>query len=47
MSALVMVAQKSVNGKFSAKIEFPIADADIESLESLQTLFDKYLDHIW
>ena len=42
MSALARVARKSFNGKFTAKIDFPvghfmltIADADIGSLESL------------
>ena len=48
MSALAMVAGKSYNGKFTAKIDFPIwyfitiADADIGSLKFLHTLFDKY-----
>ena len=54
MSALASVAVKSYNGKFTAKIDFPlghfilpsIADADIGSLKSLHTLFDKYLDHM-
>ena len=55
MSALATVAGKSFNGKFTAKIDFPIkgivmlpskADADIGSLKSLHTLFDKYLDHM-
>ena len=54
MSALAMLARKSFNGKFTAKIDFPIghfyatiADADIGScLKSLNTLFDKYLDHM-
>ena len=52
MSVLATVAGKSFNGKFTAKIDFPlgfyitIADADIGSLKSLQTLFDKYLDHM-
>ena len=49
MSALATVARKSFNGKFTAKIDFPIghftlpyiADADIGSLHKL---FDKYLD---
>ena len=44
-------AGKSFNGKFTVKIDFPIgyftfADADIGSLKSLHTLFDKYLDHM-
>ena len=53
MSALVTVARKSFNGKFTAKIDFPIghfiltiADADIGSIKSLHTLIDKYLDHM-
>ena len=53
MSALATVARKSFNGKFTAKIDFPIghfmytiADADIGSLKSLHTLFDNYLDHM-
>ena len=53
MSALSTVARKSFNGKFTAKIDFPdrafyvtIANADIGSLKSLHTLFDKYLDHM-
>ena len=53
MSALATVAGKIFNGKFTAKIDFPIgyfyitiADADIGSLKSLHTLFDKYLDHM-
>ena len=48
-----MIARKSFNDKFIAKIEFSdravyvtIADADIGSLKSLHTLFDKYLDHM-
>ena len=52
MSSLATVKRKSFNGKFAAKIDFPtcilcyIADADIGSLKSLHTLFDKYLDHM-
>ena len=52
MSALATVAPKSFNGKFTAKIDFRSgilrynADADIGSLKSLHTLFDKYLDHM-
>ena len=53
MSALATVARKSFNGKFYWKNWFSdrtfhvtIADADIESLKSLHTLFDKYLA-IW
>ena len=52
MSALATVAGKSFNGKFTAKIDFPlefyitIADTDIVSLKSLHILFDKYLDHM-
>ena len=52
MSALATVAGESFNGKFTAKIDFligyfiiTIADADIGSLKSLHTLFDKYLNH--
>ena len=53
MSVFATVARKSLNGKFSAKIDFPIrafyvaiTDSDVGSLKSLRTLFDKYLDHI-
>ena len=52
MSALATVAGKGFNGKFTAKIDFPIgilftiADTDIGSLKSFFTLFDKYLDHM-
>ena len=52
MSALARVARKSFDGKFTAKIDFSIglnvtiADADIGSLKSLHTLFDKYLNHM-
>ena len=54
MSALVTVAGKSFNGKFTPKMDFPIgyfmlvtiADTDIESLKSLHTLFAKYLDNM-
>ena len=54
MSALAMVARKSFNGKFTAKIKLifrsgtyvSIADADIKSLNFLHTLFDKYLCHM-
>ena len=53
MSALATVAGKKFNGKFTAKYWFSdrvfyvtIADADIRSLKSLHTLFDKYLDHM-
>ena len=53
MSALATVAGKNFKGKFTPKIDFPIgifyvtiADADIESLKSFYTLFDKYLDHM-
>ena len=47
MSALATAVGKSFNGKFTAKIDFPIgyyiiiAYADIGSLKSLHTLFDK------
>ena len=54
MSAFATVARKSYNGKFTAKIAFPIGhfnlplitDADIGSLKSLHTLFDKHLDRM-
>ena len=46
---LATVAGKRFNGKFTAKIDFPIgyfyvtiADVDIRSLKPLHTLFDKY-----
>ena len=54
MSALAMVARKSCNGKFTAKIDFPIGHfmlillmltLEVLSL-SIHTLFDKYLDHM-
>ena len=45
-----MVARKSLNGKFTAKSDrafyVTIADADIGSLKSLHTLFDKNLDYM-
>ena len=50
MSALATVGRKRFNGKFTAKIDFPIGhfmfnvDTDIRSVKSLHTLFDKYLD---
>ena len=47
ISALATVAGKSFNGKFTAHRLFYItANADIGSLKFLQTLFDKYLDHM-
>ena len=53
ISALATEAQKSFNGKFTAKTDFlighfyvTIADTDIGSLKSFHTLFDKYLDHM-
>ena len=57
MSALATVlAEKSFNGKFTAKVDFSsrefyirayhYTDIDIGSLKSLHTLFDKYLDHM-
>ena len=53
MSASTTIARKSYNVKFTAKIDFlighfmlPFTDADIGSLKSLYTLFDKYLDHM-
>ena len=48
-----MSALATIYSKCTAKIDFPIryfmlhiADADIGSLKSLHTLFDKYLDHM-
>ena len=51
MSALATVAEKSFNGKFTAKIDFPleyyILPLLLLILEVLsRTLFDKYLDHM-
>ena len=53
MSALATVARKSLNGKFTAKIDFfnrafyvTITDADNGSLKSLHRLFHKYLDNM-
>ena len=53
MSALATVAGKSSNGKYTAKIYFPIGYfilpllmLTLEVLKSLHTLFDKYLDHM-
>ena len=53
MSPLTLVERKSFNGKFTAKKWFSdrefyvtIADADMGSLKSLHTLFDKYLDNM-
>ena len=51
MSVFATVAQKSFNGKFTAKFEFPIGhvaitDSDIGSLKSLRIIFGKYLDCI-
>ena len=53
ISALAIAAGKSFNGKFVPKNWFSdgvfyvtIADTDIESLKSLHTLFDKYLDQM-
>ena len=51
-SALSRVAGRNCTGKFTATIDFPmgiyvtIADADIESVKSLPTLFKTYLDHM-
>ena len=46
-------SRESFNGKFTAKIDFPIryfmllfSDADVGSLKSLHILFDKYFDHM-
>ena len=56
--AFAMVARKRFKGKFTANNDFPIGyfrlplltltvtDADIGSLKTLHTLFDKYLDHM-
>ena len=53
MSALATVTRKKFNGKFTEKFDFTIghfmvtiANADIESIKSLHTLFDKYLDNM-
>ena len=52
MSALATVAGNSLranllqNLNFRSGIYFTIADADIGSLKSLHTLFDKYLDYM-
>ena len=48
MSALATVAQKSFNGKFTAKIDSPIGHfmLPLLMLTSLHTLFDKYLNHM-
>ena len=52
MSALATVGGKFlIEGKFTSKIysrafNVTIADADIASLLSLHTLFDKYLDNM-
>ena len=48
MSTLATVAGKNFNDKFLQKIIFRsgIVDADIGSLKSLHTLFDKLLDHM-
>ena len=52
MSALETVAWESFNGKFTAKnwfsdrVVITIDDADIGSLKSLHTLFDKYSEHM-
>ena len=54
MSALVIVARKNFNYKFTAKnwfsdsaiIVITIADADIGSIKSLHALFVKHLDHV-
>ena len=51
--AFETVARERFNGKFTAKIDFPIehfmlpnTDAEIGSLKSFHTLFDTYLDHM-
>ena len=52
MSALATVARNSLAAGLLQKIIFQsgilcyYADADIESLTSFHTLFEKYLDHI-
>ena len=56
LATVAMVAGKSYKGKFTLSknwfssrvfyITIDIANADIGSLKSLHTLFDKYLDHM-
>ena len=53
MSALPTAVGKRIDSKFTIRIDFfdrvfyiIIADADIGSLKSLHTLFDKYLEHM-
>ena len=53
MSALATVAGKSFNDKFTARNLFSdralyvtTADAEIGSLKSLHTLFDKHFNHM-
>ena len=50
MSSFSIVVRKSFSGKFTANIDFPIgnfmSDADVGSVKSLLTLFNKYLDHM-
>ena len=54
LATVAMVAGKSYKGKFtlsknwfSSRVFYiTIANADIGSLKSLHTLFDKYLDHM-
>ena len=53
MSVLATVAGKCLNGKVTAKIDFPIGYfilpllmLTLEVQKSLYTLFDKYLDHM-
>ena len=49
MSALATVAGRQIYYKnlFSERVFYvTIVDADIKSLKSLHTLFDKYLDHM-
>ena len=53
MSALATVTRKSFNGKFTAKIDFPIGHFMLPllmltfgSLKFLHKLIDKYLDHM-
>ena len=46
MSALIMVAWKCFNGKFTATNTDTNADPDNGSLKSPHTLFDKYLNGV-
>ena len=39
------MAQKSLNGKFTSKIDFSVADVDIKSLQFIHRILNAYLDH--